>query len=554
MRAIILEEPGIAIATALGAPAPAPLPGRMSTPRALQLPTITLCQPADGGPNSHRRVAMAVRGDYTSAEQEMMKTWEEDWRSLVGWMGEMRSLEIPYPIFHRVATRDLIEHFAGAADYWNPLWRDENYARNTRWGGIIAPPFYYECISHSGPRAYFLRVGPEVGVRSLGYVITYREFFQPIRLNDSFKVFIGVPKLEDVTRDGEQPDRRFKVSDSLVFENQRDEVTSTFYRSGITVILPPGTEHFVNDKLDFTEEYVYSDEDLDAVYSLEDAEQIRGAEIRFWEDVQVGERLTPIVKGPLTPWDAIIDIQAMGVANLPVRECRKQTPGRMVVDPATNIPHKSAESHMLRHIAELQPLDLAHYSTSIQPISVENFLGRLVTNWMGDDGFLRKIRWERLCNICMGDTIFGRGEVRRSYVENGEHLVDISVRIETIRGYVSTVGEMTASLLSKDEIFARNQPPTFAPATQAGGIMYGSDAESWPRAATGEVEVGDRIRVKDRADWLLPGKYKLAGQTATVYDMFDDPEGYVLAQLDEGVTGIDRRVPLGFKMDSIEKI
>jgi hypothetical protein len=52
----------------------------------------------------------------------------------------------------------------------------------------------------------------------------------------------------------------------------------------------------------------------------------------------------------------------------------------------------------------------------------------------------------------------------------------------------------------------------------------------------------------------MPGGYKLAGQTATVYDYFIDPEGYVVAQLDEEVTGIDTRVPLGFKMDLVEKI
>lgn len=497
---------------------------------------------------------MAVRGVYNEAEKNMIKAWEEDWKVLVGWMGETRSADIPYPIFHRVATKDLIAHFAGAADYWNPLWSDENYARNTRWGGIIAPPFYYECISHSGPRGYFLKVTPDVGVRSLGYVMTYREFFQPVHLNDSFKVFIGAPKLEDITGPGEQPDRRYKVSDSLTFENQRGEATSTFYRSGTTVILPPGTDHFVNDRLDFTEEHVYSKEELDAVYALEDAEEIRGADIRYWEDVNVGDDLTKIVKGPLTPWDAVIDIQAMGVANLPVRECRKQTPFRMLVDPDTNIIHKSAESHFDKHIASLQPLDLAHYSNSIQPISVENFLGRLVTNWMGDDGFLRKIKWMRICNICMGDTIFGIGKVMRKYVENGEYLVDISVRIETMRGYLSTVGEITVSLLSKETIFTHNMPPVFKPIPLEGRGMYGSEVDTQHKLITSDIKVGDRIRVKDRQDWPMPGGYKLANQTGTVYDTFNDPEDCVLVQLDEDVTGIDAKVPLGFSVDSIEKI
>lgn len=42
---------------------------------------------------------------------------------------------------HQFVTEDLIRHFAYAVGDPNPLWRDPAYARSTRWGGIIAPPF-----------------------------------------------------------------------------------------------------------------------------------------------------------------------------------------------------------------------------------------------------------------------------------------------------------------------------------------------------------------------------------------------------------------------------
>ena len=31
----------------------------------------------------------------------------------------------------------------------NPLWRDEEYAKKTRWGGIIAPPAFYATMGIS---------------------------------------------------------------------------------------------------------------------------------------------------------------------------------------------------------------------------------------------------------------------------------------------------------------------------------------------------------------------------------------------------------------------
>ena len=36
---------------------------------------------------------------------------------------------------NEVASRDLIRHYADGIGDDNPLWRDVNYARNTRWGG-----------------------------------------------------------------------------------------------------------------------------------------------------------------------------------------------------------------------------------------------------------------------------------------------------------------------------------------------------------------------------------------------------------------------------------
>ena len=44
----------------------------------------------------------------------------------------------------------------------------------------------------------------------------------------------------------------------------------------------------------------YTDEDIEQIDAIYAAEEVRGAEPRWWEDVQVGDVLTPMAKGPLT--------------------------------------------------------------------------------------------------------------------------------------------------------------------------------------------------------------------------------------------------------------
>ena len=52
---------------------------------------------------------------------------------------------IPYP-YHTEASRDAIRHFAHGIGDLNPLWQDLEYANQTRWGDIIAPPcFLFSC-------------------------------------------------------------------------------------------------------------------------------------------------------------------------------------------------------------------------------------------------------------------------------------------------------------------------------------------------------------------------------------------------------------------------
>ena len=73
-----------------------------------------------------------------------------------------------------------------------------------------------------------------------------------------------------------------------------------------------------------------------------------------------------------------------------------------------------------------------------------------ITNWMGDDGVLKRLRMEaRLFNI-QGDTTFITGKVVKKYVKDRCALVDIEMKGTNQRGEVSSPGFATVMLPARD--------------------------------------------------------------------------------------------------------
>jgi hypothetical protein len=67
------------------------------------------------------------------------------------------------------------------------------------------------------------------------------------------------------------------------------------------------------------------------------------------------------------------------------------------------------------------------------------------------------------------------------------------------------------------------------------------------------LKPGDRVKIKSRPDWYLPSGYKLAYAEGTVFEVLSEPQGYVKILLDQDITGIDRSIPLAFRIEALEK-
>jgi len=65
-------------------------------------------------------------------------------------------------------------------------------------------------------------------------------------------------------------------------------------------------------------------------------------------------------------------------------------------------------------------------------------LVRVITDWMGDDGFLRKLRFEMRRQQRPGDTMVCRGRVTAKYERDGQGWVELDVWAENEREGITT--------------------------------------------------------------------------------------------------------------------
>jgi hypothetical protein len=69
-----------------------------------------------------------------------------------------------------------------------------------------------------------------------------------------------------------------------------------------------------------------------------------------------------------------------------------------------------------------------------------------LTNWIGDDGFLRRASCKIRRHNPAGDMLFIKGRVRRKFVEDGKHLVEVEQEAYNQDDELSVLGAGTVEL------------------------------------------------------------------------------------------------------------
>jgi hypothetical protein len=137
----------------------------------------------------------------------------------------------------------------------------------------------------------------------------------------------------------------------------------------------------------------------------------RGAEPRWFEDVAVGDALQPLTRGPLTQVDMLAWRMAMGGGF--VRSGRhwvsyiREHPRAAPVDPETGIPESVARVHWDEGAAARVGIP-APYDFGAQR---GGWATVIVTNWMGDTGWMDEIAVRYTGLNFVGDTTRFTGSV-----------------------------------------------------------------------------------------------------------------------------------------------
>ena len=183
----------------------------------------------------------------------------------------------------------------------------------------------------------------------------------------------------------------------------------------------------------------YTEDELARIYRLYHDETVRGAQVRYWDDVTAGEALPPMVKGPMTVTGFIAYAQGWGGLYIRANKLAwKQIhahPGLGIAN-RFGIPDCPERVHWEPEFALMVGAPGA-YDYGPERCS---WLTHHLTNWMGDDGFLRQASCKIRRHNPEGDTLFFNGTVVRKYIADGRHLVEISQEARNQTDEVSVLG------------------------------------------------------------------------------------------------------------------
>ncbi len=339
------------------------------------------------------------------------------------------------------ATRDAIRHYAHGIGDDNPLWCNPEYAEKTKYGTLVALPSFLFSTS----RIVSGYCGGLPGVHAMWAGADWT-WHKPVLRNDEISTESYLKDLvEHQTRFA---GRAFQQIYHVDFYNQSGdhlaEADSWVFRTDRDEARERGTKY--DEVKGKTEQF--SEEQLQEWFDLYRNEEIRGATPRYWEDVQEGEELPRMLKGPMTVTGFICYAQGWGGLYIRANKLHwklvDQHPG-LGIKNKFGIPDVPERVHwdddFAREVGTPGAYDYGPERCS--------WLTHHLTNWMGDDGFLRNSKCQIRRHNPDGDVIFIDGTVTRKWEEGGKHLVEISQRAETHRGELSASGASIVELPSR---------------------------------------------------------------------------------------------------------
>jgi acyl dehydratase len=326
-----------------------------------------------------------------------------DMRALIG-----TELRTDACVNNEYATRLAILRFAEGIGDDNPLWTDEGYAATGPYGGIVAPPsFIFACLG-----------SVQVGWRGLGgfHAETDITFHAPIRVGDKITARVWFDGFDEPI-ESSFGGRRIKDYLRQEYSNQDGELVARFICSRMRFERTEMQKRRSSRTIELP--HPWTDEQLAAIEDDILAEVPRGAEPRYWDDVQVGEEIDTLTKGPIGLTDEIAYV-ASGAAPIPrlsahgvaLRRYRKH-PKWAFRDPSTHALEPVYSVHYNDYAARLQGAQIA-YDVGIQRTCWQI---HTLTHWIGDHGRVKDVHGQYRAHVYLSDVVRLGGRVTGKEVD-----------------------------------------------------------------------------------------------------------------------------------------
>ena len=338
------------------------------------------------------------------------------------------------------ATPDTLRNWCNGIGDLNPLYRDAEHGRQSRHGTQLAHPMFPMAYGWIGRTRWGLP-----GVHGF-YAGNDWELFRHIRPGDRVTAIERVVGVEE---------KQSQFSGRLVLQyveasyfNQRGELVARGLgwctRHERKAARDAGKYKDIAAYDYSPEEYARIDEAV-----LGEEQRIRGNLVRYFEDMQVGEALPPIVRGPLSLMDTMGFLVGCGRGHTHgiVLKAAVKHPGHFFRNPEAG---GGVEYTGIGHHRDSVAKEVGVPGTYDYGPQRSAWMCSLVTNWMGDAAFLKRVRTEMRRFNTMGDCTWCKGKVARKYVKDGYALVDLEIRGENQRGELTTPGLATVVLPSRE--------------------------------------------------------------------------------------------------------
>ena len=368
------------------------------------------------------------------------------------------------------ASHDAMRNFARSYGDDNPLFNSETYGIETRWGGQIAPPMIGIGLNkplYSDPPAEKLKRPSFRGIHVFVSGSTWT-WYRPLMEGDQLFSFGGTESV--VEKESEFAERSVLVTYANVKMNQRAEIVAISRTLAIHTERKTARE---KGKYAAIEPATYTDADIAALDAIYAAEEVRGATARYWEDVNVGDVLTPMAKGPLTETDMIV-FHAGGYGFVPYAPCtnrlayqNRQRIAPFYIKNEFGIPDVAQRVHWDSAWAQAIGNPMAYDYGVMRDCHLSHFM----TDWMGDDGWLLTQSSEMRKFNYVGDSHVFTGELVGKRVDEGRFVVDIEMRGTNQRDAITCPGRATVALPSREHGPVRLPDPPADLQVQARDLM-----------------------------------------------------------------------------------